>query len=83
MRWTNSEKIVSERKTVLYSGHGEQHQRGVGLILGKEAARALLGWKPVSERIITTRLQSRHSKTTIIQVYAPIEDTEDTEKDAF
>ncbi|KAL9963186.1 hypothetical protein ACROYT_G032363 [Oculina patagonica] len=31
---------------------GENHERGVGFILSKEAAQCLLEWKPLSERII-------------------------------
>ena len=43
----------------------------------------MIGWKPVNEHILTTRLQSRHAKVTIIQVYAPNEMDSDTEKDEF
>ncbi|XP_078619529.1 uncharacterized protein LOC144886675 [Branchiostoma floridae x Branchiostoma japonicum] len=83
MRWTGSGKMCSEGKTVLYSGHEDQHRRGVGLILDKEATRALIGWKPVSERIITARFQSRHGKTSIVQVYAPTDDAEESDMDQF
>ncbi|CAH1266795.1 Hypp3576 [Branchiostoma lanceolatum] len=83
MRWTGSGKLYNEGKTVLYSGHEEQHRRGVGFVLDKEASRALIGWKPVNERIITARFESRHGKTTILQVYAPTEDAEESVKDQF
>lgn len=83
MRWTGSGKIISEEKTVIYSGGDEHHVRGVGLVLNKVAAKALISWTPVSDRIITARLQSRHAKTTIFQVYAPTDEAEDEEKDAF
>ncbi|KAI8498288.1 hypothetical protein Bbelb_242320 [Branchiostoma belcheri] len=83
MRWTGSGKLCNEGKTVLFSGHEDQHRRGVGLILDKEASRALTGWKPVSDRIITARFQSRHGRTTIVQVYAPTDDAEESIKDQF
>ncbi|KAK1785456.1 hypothetical protein P4O66_018823 [Electrophorus voltai] len=83
MRWTGSGKIVSDGKSVLYSGHEEHHIHGVGLVLSKKASCALLGWKPVNDRIITTRFQSRHAKTSIIQVYIPPEDYDDNQKDMF
>uniref|UniRef100_A0A2C9LV04 Endonuclease/exonuclease/phosphatase domain-containing protein n=1 Tax=Biomphalaria glabrata TaxID=6526 RepID=A0A2C9LV04_BIOGL len=51
--------------------------------MSKIAASALIAWKPVSDRIITARLQTNQSKITTIQVYAPTEDTEDTIKDNF
>ncbi|XP_074841593.1 uncharacterized protein LOC142008310 [Carettochelys insculpta] len=83
MRWTGSNRLVSDGKTILYSGNNSQYTHNVGLILSKEASRALVGWKPVNERIITVRFKSRHAKTTIIQVYAPTKDADEAEKDAF
>lgn len=84
MRWTGSGKINSDGgTTLLYSGHKDQHSRGVGLVLNKEATRALISWKPINERIITARFQSRHAKVTIVQVYAPTEDSDETNKDTF
>ncbi|KAK1804513.1 hypothetical protein P4O66_020515, partial [Electrophorus voltai] len=83
MHWTGSGKIVSDGKSVLYSGHEEHHIHGVRLVLSKKASCALLGWKPVNDRIITARFQSRHAKTSIIQVYAPTEDSDDNQKDTF
>ncbi|KAE9547476.1 hypothetical protein FO519_009312 [Halicephalobus sp. NKZ332] len=83
MRWTGNGKITSDGKTILYSEHENLHTRRVGLILNKEASQALIGWKPVSERIITARLQARYLKTTIVQAYSPTEEAENAEKDVF
>uniref|UniRef100_A0A914WQC5 Reverse transcriptase domain-containing protein n=1 Tax=Plectus sambesii TaxID=2011161 RepID=A0A914WQC5_9BILA len=63
--------------------HDERHEFGVGIVLNESAAKSLLGWKPVSDRIITARFLSKHAKTTIVQVHAPIEGSKDHEKDAF
>ena len=43
MRWTGSGKLISDGKTVLFSGHEDLHIRGMGLMLRKEAAQALIG----------------------------------------
>ena len=56
---------------------------GVGLMLHKELAKALIGLKLVNDHIITVRFQSRHPRATIIQVYAPPEEYDDVDKDAF
>ena len=82
-RWTGSGKETCEGNTFIYSGQAEHHSRGVGLIINREAENALIGWKPVNYRIITARFLSRHVKTTIIQVYAPVEDAEEETKNAF
>jgi len=68
---------------ILYSGTEELHHKGVGMILNKEAEKALIGWKAINEHIITARFQSRHTKTTIVVIYAPTEEAEEKEKDIF
>ena len=83
MRWTESGNIKKKDATILYSGPEELHQKGVGIILNEEAEKALIGWKPVNDRIITARFQSRHTKTTAVVIYAPTEEAEEEEKDNF
>ena len=83
VRWLNSGRIASDNKTVLYSGHEEKHEKGVGFVLSRRATNALIGWKPVSERIITARFSSRHIRISVIQVYAPTEDASDEVKNKF
>ena len=77
------DRFSSDGITVLYSGHSDQHIHEVKIFLSKGAASALIGWKPVSHRIITARLQTQQAKVTVIQVYAPTETAEDSEKDEF
>uniref|UniRef100_A0A2C9LV99 Endonuclease/exonuclease/phosphatase domain-containing protein n=1 Tax=Biomphalaria glabrata TaxID=6526 RepID=A0A2C9LV99_BIOGL len=83
MRWTSSGQIINDSKTIIYSGHDKEHTGGVGIIMSKKAASALIAWKPVSDRIITARLQTNQIKITIIQACAPTEDAEDTIKNNF
>ena len=83
VRWTGSGKIKHGGATFLYSGPEAHHERGVGILLGKEATRALIAWNPVNERIITARLHTRHCKATVVVVYAPTEEAEDADKDEF
>ena len=54
-RWCGSGKfILSTGETILYSGRDDEvHQHGVAIImLIKDAAKALIYWAPVDERII-------------------------------
>ena len=51
--------------------------------MSKEAAKSLISWKPVGERIITARFNSNHIKTTVIQAYAPTNVDSDANKDEF
>ena len=82
-RWTENGRISRDGKTFLYTGHERRHERGVGLVLSRRATRALVGWNPVSDRIITARFAFGHAKATVIQVYAPTDCSEDVTKDDF
>jgi len=87
VRWnTFGRLILNTGQTLLYSGkknEDDPHEAGVGFILSKKACKSLIEWEPVSDRIITARLDSRFQKTTIIQCYAPTNDAPEEEKIAF
>uniref|UniRef100_A0A915J2K9 Craniofacial development protein 2-like n=1 Tax=Romanomermis culicivorax TaxID=13658 RepID=A0A915J2K9_ROMCU len=68
---------------ILYSCQEVWHKCGVGFILSKEAAGALIRWKPIGDRIITARFRYGHVKATVVQVYAPMDSSEDTVKNDF
>ncbi|XP_053332008.1 craniofacial development protein 2-like [Clarias gariepinus] len=82
-RLAGSEKVTIDSKTFVYSGHATDHVRGVAIMLSRQAASSLLGWCPVSDRIVSARLQGLHAKLTFIQAYAPTEDTADADKVSF
>ena len=83
VRWTGSGILNDKSISLLYSGHDQHHMRGVGILMNKNAAKSLIGWNPVNDRIITARFQSKHTKITLIQVYAPTENSDEEEKDNF
>ena len=80
--WTGSDELTSDGISIIYSG-GKEHARGVGIMLNKEAYKALITWEPISDRIMTARFSSRFSKITIVQAYAPTNEGEDSSKDNF
>ena len=84
-RWTGAGKITFPTGQVLcYSGREDnQHLEGVGLIVDREARKSLMEWEPVNSRIIRARFMSRTAKFTIIQCYAPTEETEEESKEEF
>jgi len=88
-RWLLSgQSRLATGEQLLYSGHledGAPHTEGVGLMLAPEAQRALIGWEPISPRIITAKFTTKRKdiKLNIVQGYAPTNDTEDDKKDDF
>jgi len=82
MRWPGSGKLTSDGVTIVYSG-GVQHEKGVGIVMCEEAARAMISWEPISDRIIMVRMRTRFGYTSLIQVYAPTNNASDEDKDEF
>lgn len=49
MRWTGQGKLLSGGMIVLYSGReDDNHWEGMGLLLSKEATKAMKEWEPVN-----------------------------------
>lgn len=86
-RWNGfGEETVGDGYSLLYSGkpnEEDKHEYGVALLLNKSAKQCLLNWKPINERILTARFKTRARNVSIIQCYAPTEDTECEKKDHF
>ena len=72
MRWKNfGEMSTYDGHKVYFSGEEDRHWYGVGDLVHKDVADAVLGCRPVSSRLISIRLRASPFSITIIQVYAP------------
>ena len=84
-RWTGAGKVhLTTGETVLHSGlagDDAPHEKGVALILSKEAGKNLKEWEAISERRIFARFESKCQNTTISQVYAPTNNAEEGVKE--
>ena len=73
-------RLNSDGSVTLHSGHGNQHIHGVVLIVSKEEVSSLLEKEPLRDRVIRARFNSKHCKLTIIQCYAPTNETDEEDK---
>ena len=88
-RWTDSGKrrlITGE--LLLFSGHEQEnapHTQGVALMLSRAAQRALIGREEHGPRIITATFHTKERRINmdVIQCYAPTNDSDDQDKEAF
>ena len=82
IRWTGSGKIQKKEHTIIYSG-GYTYSRGVGIIINKNTNKAVLGYWPVSDRIIMMKIQGKPFNIAIVQMYAPTSASTDDEIEEF
>lgn len=81
VRWTGSGEL--ENGKMIWSGTEKEHIHGVGMILGEKARRALIGYNPVSERVMYARFKGYPRDIDVIVAYAPTTDHSDAEVEAF
>jgi len=81
MRWTASEEMHGCK--VIWSGNEQKHEAGVGFLLSKRAREALLGNKPVSDRVMVARFQAQPFNMSVVQVYAPTSDGTNEQVEQF
>ena len=84
-RWTDSgRRILASGHTIFYSGRTDNlHRGGVAVIVTRKVEKTLLEWKPVNDRLMKVRFNSKFAKLTIIACYAPTEEAEEEEKEKF
>ena len=84
-RWTGSGEVkLATGETVIYSGREDDiHERGVAIMMTKAIRHTLIDWKPISDRIITARFYSKFIKMTLVNVYAPTNDSDEAVKNEF
>ena len=81
-RWPGNGRLRLENHTMLYSG-GEQHAKGVALIMTKKVGKSVVGCWTVSERVMIVKFKCQPVNINIIQVYAPTSDAPDKDIQLF
>ena len=79
VRWIGARSFTTDNFTIIYSG-GDQHEKGVGILLDKETSKSIKGFWEVSDRVVLVKLNGKPFNISIIQVYAP---TADYDEDAI
>ena len=71
MHRTGQGKVqLAEGDSMIYSGRDDvNHKQGVAILMSKSAARALIEWNTISERIIRPRYYSKYVKLTVIHFF--------------
>ena len=82
--WNNCGSFVSgDSFKVVYSGKEVGYSHGIAIILAKEAANALIGYSPISDRILKVCIKAKPYNLSIVQCYAPTSTASDDELEEF
>jgi hypothetical protein len=81
VRWTG--KGETPNGDFIWSGEETSHMRGVGFLLSTQAKKALIGYNPISSRIISARFDAAPFKISVIHVYAPTSSSSEEDIEAF
>ena len=79
LKWTGMGEFNSDDHYIYYRGQESLRRNGVAIIVNKRVRNAVLGSNLRNDRMISVCFQGKPFNITVIQVYAPISNTEEAE----
>ena len=79
VKWTGMGELNSDNRHIYYSGQESLRKNGVAITVNKRVQNAVLGCSLINNRMISVRFQGKPFKITVIHVYAPTSNDEETE----
>ena len=83
LKWTGMGEFNSDDHSTYYYGQESLRVNRVAIMVNKGVQNAVLGCNLKNDRMISVRLQDKPFNITVIQVYAPISNTEEAEVEWF
>ena len=83
LKWTGMGEFNSDDHYIYYCGEEFLRRNGVAIMVNKRVRNAVLGCNLKNDRMISVHSQGKPFNTTIIQVYAPTSNAEETEVKQF
>ena len=83
LKWTRMVEFNSDDHYIYYCRQESLRRKGVALIVNKRVQNAVLGCNLKNERMVSVCFQGKPFNVTVIQVYAPTIDAEETEFEQF
>ena len=83
LKWTRMGEFNSDDHYVYYCGQESLRRNGVAIMVYKTVQNAALGCNLKNDRMISVRFQGKPFNITVIQVYAPTSNAEETEVEQF
>ena len=83
LKWMEMGKFNSDHYHIYYCGQESLRRNRLALIVNKTVQNAVLECSLKNDRMILVHFQGRTFNITVIQVYAPITNAEETEVERF
>ena len=83
VKWTGMGEFNSDDHYIYYCGQESLIKNGVAIMVNKRVQNAVLGCSLKNDRMISVRFQGKLFNIMAIQVYAPSNNTEETEMEWF
>ena len=83
LKWTGMSEFNSDDHYIYYCGQESLRRNGVAIMVNRRVQHAVLGCSLKNNRMISVHLQGKPFNITVIQVYAPISNAEETEVEQF
>ena len=83
LKWTGMGEFNSDDHYIYYCGQESLRSNGVAIMVNKRVQNAVLGCNLKNDRMISVRFQGKPFSITVIQVYAPTSNAEETEVERF
>ena len=83
LKWTGMGEFNSDDRYIYYCGQESLRRNGEAIIVNKRVQNALLGCNLKNDRMISVHFQGKPFNITVIQVYAPTSNAEETEVEWF
>ena len=80
LKWTGIGEFNSDDHYIYYFGQTSLRRNGVALTINKKVWNAVLGCKLKNNRMISVRFQGKPFNITVIQIYAPTTDAEESDQ---
>ena len=83
LKWTGMSEFNADDHYIYYSGQESLRRYEIAIIVNKRVWNAVLGCNLKNDRMISVHLQGKPFSITVIQVYAPTSNAEETEVERF
>lgn len=83
IRWGGEGRIDKERYTFFYGGESKQGENGTGFMIDRRYRERIIEFKKINSRISMLRMKNKIANITIVNIYAPTEESDEEKKNEF